>query len=45
MTVKSQHKDLKRKVNAAEEMRNTIRSETSWYDIRVLKKEKLKAQK
>ena len=44
MTVKSQHKDLKRKVNEAEEMRNTIRSVTSWYDIRVLKKQKLQAK-
>ena len=51
MTIKSQHKDLKKQVNLAEDTRNVNRSGASWYDLRVLKKlklqakEKLKAQK
>ena len=44
MTVKSQHKDLKRKVNLAEDTRNVNRSGASWYDLRVLKKQKLRAK-
>ena len=44
MTVKSQHKDLKRKVNEAEDKRNVRRGYNSWYDLRVLKKLKLAAK-
>ena len=44
MTVKSQHKDLKRKVNEAEDKRNVRRGYNSWYDLRVLKKLKLQAK-
>ena len=44
MTVKSQHKDLKRKVNEAENKRNVRRGYNSWYDLRVLKKLKLRAK-
>jgi hypothetical protein len=44
MTVKSQHKDLKRKVNEAEDKRNVRRGHNSWYDLRVLKKLKLAAK-
>ena len=44
MTVKSQHKDLKRKVNEAEDKRNVRRGHISWYDLRTLKKLKLQAK-
>jgi len=44
MTVKSQHKDLKRKVNEAEDKRNVRRGSTSWYALRTLKKLKLQAK-
>ena len=44
MKVKSQHKDLKRKVNEAEDKRNIRRGHKSWYDLRVLKKLKLQAK-
>ena len=36
------HKDLKRKVNIAEEKRNIRRGLKSWYNLRTLKKLKLK---
>jgi len=44
MTVKSKHKDLKKKVNLAEDRRSGNRSAESWYDLRVLKKLKLQAK-
>jgi hypothetical protein len=44
MTVKSQHKDLKKEVNLAEQLRSGNRSQKSWYDLRVLKKLKLRAK-
>ena len=42
MTIKEKHKDLKKKVNIAEEKRNIRRGKKSWYDLRTLKKLKLK---
>ena len=42
MTIKEKHKDLKKKVNIAEEKRNIRRGQKSWYDLRTLKKLKLK---
>lgn len=44
MNYKEYHKDLKRKVNLAEEVRNNDRSNKSWVDVRTLKKLKLKAK-
>jgi len=44
MNYKEYHKDLKRKVNLAEEVRNNDRSNSSWVDVRTLKKLKLKAK-
>jgi len=44
MNYKEYHKDLKRKVNLAEEVRNNDRSNNSWVDVRTLKKLKLKAK-
>ena len=41
MTIKEKHKDLKKKVNIAEEKRNIRRGQKSWYDLRTLKKLKL----
>ena len=41
MTAKEKHKDLKKKVNIAEEKRNIRRGQKSWYDLRTLKKLKL----
>ena len=42
MTIKKKHKNLKKKVNIAEEKRNIRRGKKSWYDLRTLKKLKLK---
>jgi len=42
MTIKEKHKDVKKKVNIAEEKRNIRRGQKSWYDLRTLKKLKLK---
>ena len=44
MTAKQEHKELKSKVNQMEEKRRNDRSSTSWYDLRTLKKLKLKAK-
>ena len=41
MKIKEEHKDLKKKVNIAEEKRNTKRGTKSWHDLRTLKKLKL----
>jgi hypothetical protein len=42
--IKFQHKELKTKVNKIEEKRNTDRGIHSWYDLRELKKLKLKTK-
>ena len=42
MTIKEKHKDLKKKVNIAEEKRNIRRGLKSWHNLRTLKKLKLK---
>ena len=44
MTAKAEHKELKRAVNDIEEKRNIDRSTGTWYDLRQLKKLKLKAK-
>ena len=41
MKTKEEHKDLKKKVNIAEEKRNTKRGTKSWHDLKILKKLKL----
>jgi len=40
----AKHKELKRKVNEAENIRNNDRSTTSWYEMKTLKKLKLRAK-
>jgi uncharacterized protein YdcH (DUF465 family) len=42
--IKSKHKELKTKVNEVEEKRNNDRGIHSWYDLKELKKLKLKAK-
>ena len=42
MTVKKKHKQLKRDVLILENERKVNRSEKSWFDLRTLKKLKLK---
>ena len=44
LTQKAHHKDLKREVNSLEQERKKDRSETSWFNIRTLKKIKLQAK-
>jgi len=44
MNYKEYHKELKKKVNIAEDTRNNDRSYKTWEDVHTLKKEKLKAQ-
>ena len=44
MSAKAQHKELKSKVNQIEDVRKNDRSSTSWYELRTLKKLKLKAK-
>ena len=44
MNYKQYHKELKKQVNAIEEQRNNDRSSTSWYQLKELKKLKLKAK-
>ena len=44
MSAKAQHKELKSKVNQIENVRRNDRSSTSWYELRTLKKLKLKAK-
>ena len=44
MDVKAKHKELKKQVNEVEQLRNNDRSITSWFNLRELKKLKLKAQ-
>ena len=40
----AKHKELTRKVNEAEDIRNNYRSSHSWYEMTTLKKLKLKAK-
>jgi uncharacterized protein YdcH (DUF465 family) len=42
MKIKEKHKDLKKKVTVAEKERSLKRGPNSWYDLRTLKKIKLK---
>ena len=42
--IKFKHKKLKSKVNEVEELRSVNRSIDSWYDLKELKKLKLKAK-
>ena len=42
MKIKEKHKDLKKKVIVAEKERKLKRGQKSWYDLRTLKKLKLK---
>ena len=42
--IKFKHKELKSKVNEVEELRSVNRSIDSWYDLKELKKLKLKAK-
>ena len=44
LEVKAHHKELKRAVNDAEELRRNDRSFKSWYEMKTLKKIKLKAK-
>ena len=44
MDAKAKHKELKRKVNEIEDIRNNDRSSHSWYEMKTLKKLKLKAK-
>ena len=41
MKTKEKHKDLKKKVNIAEQKRDLRRGQKSWHDLRTLKKLKL----
>jgi uncharacterized protein YdcH (DUF465 family) len=44
LEIKTHHKELKREVNSVETKRSIDRSTKSWYDLRTLKKIKLKAK-
>ena len=44
LEVKAHHKELKRAVRDMEDKRNNDRSTGTWYDLRTLKKMKLKAK-
>ena len=44
LEVKAHHKELKRAVNDAEQLRRNDRSFKSWYEMKTLKKIKLKAK-
>ena len=44
MNHKEYHKELKKKVNIAEQVRNEDRTDKTWADVRTLKKLKLKAK-
>ena len=41
---KKEHKELKKQVNEAEDKRNIRRGPKSWYELRTLKKLKLRAK-
>ena len=44
MNYKEYHKELKKKVNIVEQVRNEDRTNKTWTDVRTLKKLKLKAK-
>jgi len=44
MSEKTNHKHLKKQVNEVEQKRNYDRTDNSWYDLKTLKKLKLKAK-
>ena len=44
LEIKAHHKELKRAVNEVEQKRREDRSYKSWFDVRTLKKVKLKAK-
>ena len=44
MNYKQYHKELKKQVNAIEEQRNNDRTSSTWYELKELKKQKLKAK-
>jgi len=44
MQAKAKHKELKKQVNEIEQIRQNDRSITSWFNLRELKKLKLKAK-
>ena len=44
MNFKQYHKELKKQVNEVEDKRNNDRSSTTWYELKELKKLKLKAK-
>ena len=44
MNFKQYHKELKKQVNEVEDKRNNDRSTTTWYQLKELKKLKLKAK-
>ena len=44
MNFKQYHKELKKQVNAIEEQRNNDRTSSTWYELKELKKQKLKAK-
>ena len=44
LEAKAHHKELKRAVNEVEDKRRTDRTIQSWFEIRTLKKVKLKAK-
>tara|TARA_B100000902_G_C26450290_1_gene500403 strand:- start:250 stop:408 length:159 start_codon:yes stop_codon:yes gene_type:complete len=44
MNFKQYHKELKKQVNVVEEKRNTDRTSSSWYELKELKKQKLKTK-
>ena len=44
MNYKEYHKELKKKVNISEQVRNEDRSNKTWEDVRTLKKLKLQGQ-
>jgi uncharacterized protein YdcH (DUF465 family) len=44
MNFKHYHKSLKKQVNEIEEIRNNDRTSYTWYQLKELKKQKLKAK-
>jgi len=44
LNVKQYHKELKKQVNETEDKRRNDRTSTTWYQLRELKKLKLKAK-
>ena len=44
MNFKQYHKELKKQVNEVEDKRNNDRTSSTWYELKELKKQKLKAK-